>query len=242
MLSEEHPDIFRPCSHLRTYESLIERARNRELPPDIYVERHHIIPKSIKPNNVLVKLTAREHYIAHLLLYRCVQEKYRNKMLYAVTAMLIKTKNREHNLRFNSRLFASLREKASIEISRKLTGIKRSDETRAKIKEARKRQIFTEETRAKMSAKGKGRKLSPEQIEKSRKFHTGRKRSQETIDRLVECRKSYVKKHCEHCGIICVPANYARWHGDACKQRNINDVQQQNSNSISAPESPTDTV
>ncbi len=53
------------------YDSLIERARTRAL--EGYVETHHIIPKCLGGTNDssnLVKLTAREHLIAHLLLYR----------------------------------------------------------------------------------------------------------------------------------------------------------------------------
>ena len=53
------------------YDSLIERARTRAI--EGYVENHHIIPKCLGGSNDtsnLVKLTAREHLIAHLLLCR----------------------------------------------------------------------------------------------------------------------------------------------------------------------------
>lgn len=54
----------------RIYSSLIERARNRSLTG--YIERHHIIPRCMggKDENNIVKLTAREHYVAHILLAR----------------------------------------------------------------------------------------------------------------------------------------------------------------------------
>jgi 5-methylcytosine-specific restriction endonuclease McrA len=51
------------------YESLINRAKVRHL--DGYSELHHIVPKCIGGNDELsnlVALTAREHFIAHLLL------------------------------------------------------------------------------------------------------------------------------------------------------------------------------
>lgn len=55
------------------YENLIKTRINRKLQPDVYYEKHHIIPKcwggSNRKENI-IKLTAREHYIAHWLLYR----------------------------------------------------------------------------------------------------------------------------------------------------------------------------
>ena len=55
------------------YKNLIERAKNRMLDDNEYVERHHIVPKCLGGNNSknnIVKLYPKEHYIAHLLLYR----------------------------------------------------------------------------------------------------------------------------------------------------------------------------
>lgn len=51
------------------YDRLIERARSR-MKPDGYTERHHVLPRYLgggNESNNLVHLTAREHYIAHLL-------------------------------------------------------------------------------------------------------------------------------------------------------------------------------
>ncbi len=53
------------------YNKLIENAKNREL-SDGYYETHHIVPRSEGGLDVvsnLVKLTPREHYIAHKLLF-----------------------------------------------------------------------------------------------------------------------------------------------------------------------------
>jgi len=57
------------------YDKLIERAKSRKLQG--YKEKHHIIPRSIggtdnKDN--LVNLTAREHFIAHILLVKIYPE------------------------------------------------------------------------------------------------------------------------------------------------------------------------
>ena len=72
----------------RIYNSLIERGKNRIL--ECYTEKHHIIPKCVGGSDVkenLVKLTAREHFLAHKLLV----EIYPNnqKLLWALWLMAI---------------------------------------------------------------------------------------------------------------------------------------------------------
>lgn len=54
------------------YDRLIEKRKNDVL-NDVYYETHHIIPRCMGGTNKksnLVRLTAREHYIAHHLLFR----------------------------------------------------------------------------------------------------------------------------------------------------------------------------
>lgn len=70
------------------YNKLIEKANNRTL--NCYKEKHHIIPKCLggtdeKQN--LVELTAREHFIAHLLLVKIHPKSY--GLIKAVAMMCI---------------------------------------------------------------------------------------------------------------------------------------------------------
>ncbi len=58
-------------------------------------------------------------------------------------------------------------------------GIRYSDEARAKIREARARQVITAEHKAKIGAGNRGKKMSPESIEKTRQASIGSKRSPE---------------------------------------------------------------
>ena len=54
----------------RIYQNLISKAQKR-IVVEGYFEKHHVIPKSLGGTNDksnLVKLTAREHFIAHWLL------------------------------------------------------------------------------------------------------------------------------------------------------------------------------
>lgn len=55
----------------KVYNNLIEKAKDRVLSDEVYRERHHIIPRCMGGTdnlNNLVELTAKEHYVAHLLL------------------------------------------------------------------------------------------------------------------------------------------------------------------------------
>jgi hypothetical protein len=75
------------------YELLINSRKERIIIDGEYYEKHHIVPKSMgggdDPNN-LIYLTAREHFIAHWLLWRI----YRNeKMAFAFYAMTYMGKN-----------------------------------------------------------------------------------------------------------------------------------------------------
>lgn len=59
-------------NYQRIYCQIIFRAQLRG-EPDCYFEKHHIIPRSLGGGNAksnIVKLTAREHYLAHWLLYK----------------------------------------------------------------------------------------------------------------------------------------------------------------------------
>ena len=56
----------------KVYQQLVDHAKSRKLSKkDCYIEQHHIIPRAeggTGDKSNLVNLTAREHYIAHLLL------------------------------------------------------------------------------------------------------------------------------------------------------------------------------
>lgn len=77
------------------YNNIIANAQARILPQDIYTEKHHIIPRSLCGNNSatnLVRLTAREHFICHLLLTKMTTGNNLFKMKHALS-MLMNIKN-----------------------------------------------------------------------------------------------------------------------------------------------------
>ena len=91
---------FNNSKYTLWYFSIILNAKNRVAPAE-YTEKHHILPASIYPqyadeiSNIAI-LTAREHFLVHLLLPKCfIHIKNKNKMLCAIRRMKY-TKNRTY--------------------------------------------------------------------------------------------------------------------------------------------------
>jgi len=153
--------MFINNKYKKWYDSIIDRAKNRVL--SCYVEKHHIIPKSCGGSNDkdnLVPLTAREHYIVHMLLPFCVIKKYKLKMIKGFMYMNVKPKNSKRLYKINSRMYEKFRIefgkmskgiKLSEETKDKMRGRKLSKETKAKIKYARQFQVCSDEQRKKYS-------------------------------------------------------------------------------------------
>ena len=85
----------------KRYEKLIENAKTRVFPKNEYGETHHIIPRCFggkNSNENMVKLYAREHYIAHLLLWKMdMLPKMHNKMSMALHVMVNGSGNKKQN-------------------------------------------------------------------------------------------------------------------------------------------------
>lgn len=78
--------------------------------PERYSERHHIIPKSLGGSDAasnLVYLTARQHYIAHLLLVRMTEGAAKRSMTFAMIRFA--GKNRDKGYKIVSRLYERIR-------------------------------------------------------------------------------------------------------------------------------------
>lgn len=104
--------MFNESKYTKWYQSIIDIAVKRTV-IEGYVEKHHIIPKSLggddSPDN-LVFLTSKEHFIAHHLLTKmCVDDKDRNKMWSAFFFMHVNPSPK------NKRLYSS----RTYEISKK---------------------------------------------------------------------------------------------------------------------------
>ena len=161
------------------YDHLIDRARNRTI--EGYVERHHIVPKSLggtDEESNLVDLTAREHLIAHMLLPRFAENK--KPMWQALWCMV-----HMGEVKLTGRLY----EQVKIEISAALKGRKLSPETCAKMGAAKKGRKMSPEFCAKMSVVHKGKKISPETCAKISAALKGIKFSPETLAKMSAVKK-----------------------------------------------------
>lgn len=106
------------------YEALMLKAQQRET-LEGYTERHHIIPNCFVKNNTRVLLTAREHYIAHLLLWKMTMSpKHHNQMTMALNIMVNGSghKKQDRSYLVNSRIYESHRIEYRRILSEKMSG------------------------------------------------------------------------------------------------------------------------
>lgn len=114
----------------RTYFQIIER--NIGAKHNGYIERHHIIPRSLggqDKNDNLVDLTAREHFICHWLLTKMfpVDSAEYKKMCLAFGMMLwARSDSQQRNYTINSKTYERLRQQFSAFMSEFQSGKKHS--------------------------------------------------------------------------------------------------------------------
>jgi hypothetical protein len=159
-----------PINHhyFNRYLKLVEYYKEKTY--DGYTEKHHIIPKSLRPEYSkeswnIISVPARVHFIFHYLLWKS----YRNRKTW--NAFKCMSSNNPHQNRyFNSLLYASLKDssfkqsdESNKKRSEKLTGRKFSDETLSKMsawqkgKQKKYKVVYTDERKQKMSASQKGK-------------------------------------------------------------------------------------
>lgn len=127
-------------NYCRLYTQIVERAQAAQRSRDQgYYERHHITPRSFggsdKKQN-LVLLTAREHFICHVLLvkmYKNDRSKYQ-KMLRAL--ILMKGSNANQPRYINSKLYENLKKEYSRIRSEARKGKSLSAEHKKKISDS----------------------------------------------------------------------------------------------------------
>lgn len=60
-------------NYQKIYDDICKRGQERQLPKEVYTEKHHIVPKCLGGGNEksnLTILTAREHFLVHYILTR----------------------------------------------------------------------------------------------------------------------------------------------------------------------------
>lgn len=219
--------MFKINKYSKYYYSIIDRAKSREICSEIYTEKHHIIPKSCGGDNSptnLVRLTAREHFICHLLLPKITSGNFHHKMVHALWRMCNSLKA---DYKVNSKTYTKVREQHSQILSIVGTsgqfkigrttwnkGIPRTNEEKKKIsqskigkKTGRTKDDFTLDWKDKISKSKKGKPT----------WNNGVTHSDATKKLQSTIAKNRIKKECPHCSKIIDLSNFARWHGDQCR-------------------------
>ena len=192
------------------YIRLIEHAKQRTVQTG-YVEKHHILPRSLGGKDEIenmVSLTAREHFIAHLLLAKI----YGGKMIYAVFMMSTRKgyTNRDYeNLRIEFGKQVSANKERGLKISRKLTGIPKTEEHKNECKNSRTNGggwVVSEKRKLELSDNmtGKGNPM------------WGKTHSLEARKIISDANKQ--KIICPHCNKEGGIAIMKRWHFENCKR------------------------
>lgn len=213
------------------YESLINsrkqmnRVKSKDV-AEIYFEDHHIVPKCLggsnKKENVIL-LTAREHYIAHWLLWKATRN---TKLAFAFISMAFTNKN---NRRLTSIQYERARQVQRDIISDYNKGKKRTPEQIEKIRQTHLGSKRCEETKQKMKEAWKKRRLIPVSEETRQKISDANTKTWQNNEELREAarrRKIEYNKifnttefTCPYCGKIGKGPNMKRYHFDKCKEK-----------------------
>lgn len=193
--------IFIDNKYTRWYYNIIAAAQSRVNAG--YTEKHHIIPKSCGGSNSkenLVVLTAREHYVCHILLTKMIEGKYRYKMGYALNRMLTSTDDQQRYIP-TSRKFEIVRLRISNTLKghpSPMTGKVHNEESKKKMSDAGKGKPSklkgipkSEETKKKMSEARMGYKMPDGTKKKLSEANIGKTCSEETKKKISEKSKGH---------------------------------------------------
>ena len=193
-------------NYSKVYYSIIDRARSRPVLP--IVESHHIIPKSLGGTNKkenLVNLTPKEHFVCHLLLTKMHTGKEKQKMVYALWAIMNLCNNHQYRKKVRGRTYENLR-KEFVSAQKSITGIARHNT--GKKRPERTSATFTAEWRANISTAKKGKST----------WNKGIPHSDATKALQSHIAKNRPTQECPYCKkIVAGPSNFTRWHNENCK-------------------------
>jgi hypothetical protein len=203
----------------------------------------------------IIFLTAREHFICHWLLIKCTAGQFKGKMIYALNGMRRKNKDQSrYETKITSRVYARVKQLAADQHSANMKGkVSPNKGKQSSLKgkpsplkgRPNGRKGISINTPSPLKGKPsplkgrssplKGRpsplkgQISPLKGKETGKpsLLKGRKHSVETIAKMKEScqtRLNY-KEECPHCRKTYDSGNYAQWHGDKCKQKQLTKLQ-----------------
>lgn len=145
-------------NYSKIYENIINNSKIRILSG--YKERHHIIPRCIgglDDKSNLAILTAKEHFLCHLLLVKIFPDEY--KLKFALNMML--KSNKLQSGRITGKKVDKYKKLNSEALSKLHKGIKKSLSHRKKISKSNKGKTFSDEHRKNLSKARKGKPGKP---------------------------------------------------------------------------------
>jgi hypothetical protein len=210
--------LSKQTKYLKWYISLT----SKEYDNNIYTEKHHILPKSLGGTNAksnIVQVPARIHFICHKLLVKMVIDARHKKCMCHALNMLAKANNCNQNrYRISSREYEFIRKQLSESMKGENNhmhgkpawnkGIKRSEETKAKISAANKDYYKTRP----------GTRQGAITSEATKMKQRGPK-SETHKQHLSIAAKTKPRHQCEYCAAYIIKSNYTRWHGNNCKHK-----------------------
>ena len=125
--------MFQENKYTRWYQTIINRAKlqTRHRQDGNYYESHHIIPKCMGGIEEVL-LTAKEHFICHLLLCRMTVGIDKHKMINALIKMSFAKSSGQH--RYTSRSFSLVRKFIAEKNTEMFKGKPKSEKTKSNMK------------------------------------------------------------------------------------------------------------
>lgn len=178
-------EIFLTNKYSKWYFAIIKNRVDNPIKDNSYVEKHHIIPKSIGGSNKkenLVALTPKEHFVCHLLLVKMTTGKFKTKMSYALRLLSHIENEHQSRHKISARAYSLIVSITKPALSNAISGINNpfygrthSDESKEKMKAKRAIQkppmlgkTRSEETKEKLREANRKQFLDPRQIEMRR--------------------------------------------------------------------------
>jgi len=165
-----------------------------------YYEKHHIVPKSIGGTNDksnLIYLTAKEHFICHLLLTKMFIGEYKSKMVRAFWMIATMGNKNQQRKKVGSKIYCKYKE---LWLQHGNLNKPKTEEHKQKMKKPK-----SEEHKRKISLARTGVSTGPRSD-----------RQKEAAGAIWRGKKMPTHK-CEHCNKETSLLNYRKWHGDRCK-------------------------
>lgn len=183
-------------NYQKIYGDLIAKAQARDVLHE-YKETHHIVPRCMGGTNLpsnLVDLTAKEHFIAHLLLAHI----YNNSKLWVAVIMMKGKKGRY----INGRLYEMAKKRRATFMlgNQYAKGATIGEKAKEAVRQSNKNRVFTETMKEKCTFKGK--KHTEEHKEKMRNIMKNRVFSEETRLKMSLAQKKRFAKPQDVCFVM----------------------------------------